>query len=116
MTTETITSARGILKTADSWLERAERQLAEVQAEIDTANRKKGELAEERQAHEKALADLTAKQVAEHEARIKEISVRESALAVAQREVQAERQRVAARERDVERRAADLGNRLRGVA
>jgi DNA repair protein RadC len=116
MSEPSISAARGILANADRLLVQLENQLEHVKAANDRATQEAAGHAAEKAAHQKALSDLTAKQVAEHEARRREISNRESALVVAQREVQAERQRIAARERDVERRAADLGNRLRGVA
>jgi septal ring factor EnvC (AmiA/AmiB activator) len=77
MSEPSIAAARGILAAADRSLEQAERQLEKVRAEIDEANRTRGELAVERQEHEHALANLTARQVAEHEARQRQLRAQE---------------------------------------
>lgn len=66
--------------------------------------------------HKAGLDELSAGQQAEHSARLQEITRRGAALAERERALEAERQRVEARERWVEQRAADLSNRLRGAA
>jgi uncharacterized protein (DUF3084 family) len=116
MSTETIPAARGILATCDQWLERLEVQLALVRAEVDAFNRQRGEMAVKQLAHQNALAELSARQVAEHEARKRELAGRESNLAEREHQLANDRQRVEARDRAIESRAADLAQRYRGAA
>jgi hypothetical protein len=108
-----IAAARGILQTADQWLKSLEHQLEKVRAENDRAVAEAAGHAAEKAAHEKHLADLTAKHQAECAARERELQVRETHLAEASRELAGERDRVYARERDAEAKAAYLGQRLR---
>jgi chromosome segregation ATPase len=116
MTEPSIAAARGILADADRALEQAERQLEKVRAEIDAANRAKGELVAERAEHEHALANATARHQQECEARRRELRAVESDLAARERAVEEKSQRADATMRAAEMRAADLSNRLHGHA
>ena len=89
---------------------------AECRRATDRLNAIKGQHAEAEAAHEKRLAEMTARMEAEHAKRIKEIAKRELNLANGQRELQADRERVAARELAAEQRAAYLTARLQGTA
>lgn len=75
-----------------------------------------GLMAKDKAAHEKHLSAMTSRQVAEHEARKKELAAQSAELAERERNLEAESRRVYDRERWVEQRAADLSNRLRGAA
>jgi chromosome segregation ATPase len=97
-------------------LDQLEAKSAELRAEVDRCNKARGELVEAAVAHEQRLAELSAAQVKDHQKRKDEISRGKAALETERRELDAERQRVSDRERWVEHRAADLGNRARSVA
>jgi predicted nucleic acid-binding Zn-ribbon protein len=116
MTHPMIVTARETLENAAEWLRKADAQIEKVQAEVDAGNRRLGEITAKEAAHEKRLQDLTARQVAEHEARRRELRAEESALA--EREREAERKVQWAREHEValSNRAADLAQRYRGAA
>lgn len=91
---------------------------AAAKRSIDEAAQAQVALVTARAEHERTLAVLTNRQTSEHEARLKEITVREAKLASGQRDLETELQRISARERQIELRASDLSNRMghRGVA
>jgi hypothetical protein len=116
MSTEAISSARGLLQDADRELARLEVQLEKVQAEIDAADQGRAARAAELAEHSHALANADAAHKATLAAREREIANRENALTVREREVAGEWARVSAKEHAVNNRALDLNNRIRGVA
>jgi chromosome segregation ATPase len=116
MSEPSIAAARGILQDADRALEQAERQLEKVRAEIDAANRAKGELVAERVAHEHALANATARHQQECEARRRELRAQESDLAERERAADEKFRRGEAALHAAENKAADLRNRYQGAA
>jgi predicted glycoside hydrolase/deacetylase ChbG (UPF0249 family) len=86
------------------------------QTAIDAANKQRGQLALERQEHDRFIDDSTAKHQAKCAERERELRVRESALAERERAADEKFQRGVAMIRTAEARAADLGNRERSSA
>ena len=104
-----------MLRITGEWLDRVERQLAEVRAEIKQANQTKGQLVAEEAAHKQRLADADAAHKTKCAMRERELSNREAAPVEREREADAALKKAADRERMVEMRSADLSNRLHGI-
>jgi chromosome segregation ATPase len=104
--------ARAALAAVDKAIDSLEARYSAARAAIDKANAEQGERAAELAAHKAHLAELTMSQVAEQEARRRDIANRENAVATREREVEEKDQRLTARERTLESRLSDLSARI----
>jgi hypothetical protein len=108
--------ARASLAAAGAAIDQAEARYSAARAATDRANVEQGERAAELAAHKAALAELTMRQVAEQEARRREIANRENAVGEREREAEAKVKWATEHEATISRRAADLAQRYRAAS
>jgi Skp family chaperone for outer membrane proteins len=115
MSSDTIISAKGMLRITGEWLDKMEVQVARVHREIDEANARRGQLELERQEHEKWKADTVAACKTECDALKREVANERAAAAAEMREAKALWAKATAHEAAVANRAADLQQRYSGA-
>ncbi len=107
--TEVIQDLNRELAAMPARIERARKAVRDFE---DTAEERKAQLAAELNAHKAAMDAVSAQQRAEHEARLKELRLLEAGLAIRERALAEEKQRIAAAQLAIEQRSADLSARL----